>query len=88
MESQSLTAEDMERMQAADSRTVDRSALKDIRDVNVDMTLPKEERIMDYISQIGNPYCYRHGEYVVNISFTDTDTTLEERLLSYMRSKG
>ena len=42
---------------------------------------------LDFIRQIGNPYCYRHGKYVVKVSFTDTDVTLEDRMLSYIRSK-
>lgn len=87
MDVRAITAEDMERMQAADLRTADPGALKDIRDVNVDTALPKKERMQDFISQIGNPYCYRHGAYVVKISFADTDTTLEERMLSYIRAK-
>ena len=68
-------------------RTVNREALRDIRDVEINASLPKGERILDFIRQIGNPYCYRHGDYVVKISFTDTDVTLEERMLSYIRSK-
>ena len=42
-----------------DIRAIDRSALVDIRDVMVNMALPKRERVMDFIRQIGNPYCYR-----------------------------
>ena len=87
MSIQTLTAADIDRMQAADPRTADRITLKDIRDVNVDTGLPKKERILDFINKIGNPYCYRHGAYVVKISFADTDATLEERMLSYMRAK-
>lgn len=70
-----------------DIRAIDRSALVDIRDVMVDMALPKRERVMDFIRQIGNPYCYRHGKYVVKVSFADTDISLEDRLESYIRSK-
>ncbi len=87
MDIQMLTAADLEKMQSADPGTVDRSALKDIRDVHVNTELPKKERILDFIRQIGNPYCYRHGDYVVKVSFADTDVTLEERMLSYIRSK-
>ena len=87
MNIQTLTTKDIDRMQAADPRTADRSKLKDIQDVNVDTSLPKKERILDFISQIGNPYCYRHGAYVVKISFADTDTTLEERMLTCIRAK-
>lgn len=82
-----LTGEELRAMQEVDVRTVDREALRDIRDVEINASLPKGERILDFIRQIGNPYCYRHGDYVVKISFTDTDVTLEDRMLSYIRSK-
>lgn len=84
---QVLTAADIEKMQAVNPETVDRSALIDIRDVHVNTELPKKERILDFIRQIGNPYCYRHGDYVVKVGFADTDVTLEDRMLSYIRSK-
>mgnify|MGYP001029487671 FL=1 len=81
------TKEQIEAMQNVDIRTVDPAGLRDIRDVKVNTDLPKRERILDFIRQIGNPYCYRHGKYVVKVSFTDTDVTLEDRMLSYIRSK-
>lgn len=87
MELTTLTATDIDAMQNVDIRTVDPETLTDIRDVEVNTELPKRERILDFIQQIGNPYCYRHGKYVVKISFTDTDATLEDRMLAYLRNK-
>ena len=81
------TKEQIEAMQNVDIRSVDPSTLRDIRDVKIDTDLPKRERILDFIRQIGNPYCYRHGKYIVKVGFTDTNVTLEERMLSYIRSK-
>ena len=81
------TLEELKAMQAVDVRTVDRSTLRDNRDVKVNTDLPKQGRILDFMRQIGNPYCYRHGKYVVKVSFTETDVTLEDILLSYIRSK-
>ena len=81
------TKEELDAMQHVDVRTVDINTLKDIRNVAVNTDLPKEERVLDFIRQIGNPYCYRHGKYVVKISFADTDVTLEQRMLAYLRSK-
>ena len=78
------TREQVEAMRNVDIRTVDPDTLRDIRDVEVNTALPKKERILDFIRQIGNPYCYRHGKYVVKVSFTDTDVTLEDRMLSYI----
>lgn len=87
MEQPIYTEEQVKAMQNVDIRTVDPAGLRDIRDVKVNTNLPKRERILDFIQQIGNPYCYRHGKYVVKVSFTDTDVTLEDRMLSYIRSK-
>ena len=70
-----------------DVRTVDHNTLVDIRDVKVNTALPKRERAIDFIRQIGNPYCYKHGKYVVKVGFSDTEVSLEERLAGYIRSK-
>ncbi len=82
-----LTQEGISAMREVDVRTVDPDTLRDIRDVKVNTELPKKERILDFIKQIGNPYCYRYGKYVVKVSYTDTNVTLEDRLLAYIRSK-
>jgi len=74
-------------MKNIDLNTVDRDALVDIRDVKVNTALPKLERAIDFIRQIGNPYCYKHGKYVVKVGFSDTEVSLEERLAGYIRSK-
>ncbi len=87
MNASTLTQEQIDAMRDVDIRTVDPDTLRDIHDVKVNAELPKKERILDFIRQIGNPYCYRHGKYVVKVSYTDTDVTLEERLLSYIRTK-
>lgn len=70
-----------------DLNTVNRDELVDIRDVTVNTALPKRERVIDFIRQIRNPYCYRHGKYVVKVGFSDTEVSLEERLAGYIRSK-
>ena len=48
MSIQTLTAADIDRMQAADPRTADRSTLKDIRNVNLDTRGAKKGRILDF----------------------------------------
>ena len=82
-----LTREALEQMKAVDIRKVDPETLRDIRDVHINTALPKRERMLDFIRQIGNPYCYRHGKYVVKVSFADSDVTLEQLMLTYLRSK-
>lgn len=74
-------------MKNIDLNTVDRDGLVDIRDVKVNTALPKRERALDFIRQIGNSYCYKHGKYVVKVGFSDTEVSLEERLAGYILSK-
>ena len=77
----------LQEMKAVDIRTVNIDDLVDIRDVHIDRTLPKEERIKSFIKQIKNPYVYRCGDVVVKVSFSDTDQTLEDRMEHYLRNR-
>ncbi len=82
-----ISREQLDEMRSVDVRTVAPETLRDIRDVKIDVNLPKRERMLDFIRQIGNPYCFRYGKYVVKVSYTDTDVTLQDRLLAYIRMK-
>jgi len=77
----------LDAMKEIDIKTVDRDSLRDIREIKIHTELPKKERILDFIQQIGNPYCFRYGDYVIKLSFTDTEVTLEDRIISWMRLK-
>ena len=81
-----LTPAQLIAMREVDVRTVDPSALKDIRDIKINTSLPAKERIQDYIRQIGNPYCYRYGKFVVKLRYADEGATLNDRLESYLRT--
>lgn len=54
--------------------------LVDIRDVSVDQSLPKEERIAEFLRQIKNPYCFRCGKFTVRAQFADNGVSLEDCL--------
>ncbi len=75
-----------EQMKNIDIRTVDPKDLVERQSVKVDMSLPREERIKEYIKQIKNPYCYLDGDVVVKVSFQEEGVTLEQRLEAYIRS--
>ena len=74
-----------EEMRNVDPGIVDRSKLVQIGDVKVDPRKKKEERIVDFVRQIKNPYCYLDGKTVVKISFSDTDRTIEDCISDYLR---
>ncbi len=58
----------------------DNTALVDIRTVAVDNTLPKRERIAEYVRQIKDPYHFRCGSFTVTAVFTSNGPTIEECL--------
>ncbi len=66
------------------TRSIDRSSLRDINGVVLDPSLPKEERMKSFVEQIGNPYCYLDDGVVVQIAYADTQVSLQERLDTYV----
>lgn len=81
---ESIAPEDLVRMKDMDIREADREALADILEIEMDRDLSDTEKRREFIRQIGNPYLYRQGEYVVKLSFADTDATLTDRLKEYI----
>ena len=75
----------VEAMKSVNPKTVDRSKLIQRSSVRLDPSAPREERLRDFIQQIKNPYCYLDGKTVVKISFSKTDTTMEDCLEHYLR---
>lgn len=74
----------LKHMKNVDIRTVDPAGLVDIRDIQVDPDLPREERMRDFIRQVKNPYCFRVGDTAVKVSYAEGGATLEDRLESLM----
>ena len=77
---------DFKQMRNVDVRTVERESLADISKIHIDPRMPREQRLADFVRQIGNPYCYRCGKVVVQVSFAETDATLEDRLEHYLKT--
>ena len=53
--------------------------LVDVRQVQIDSSLPKEERIRSFVRQIKNPYRFKVGGVIVNVSYADCGSTLNDR---------
>lgn len=54
--------------------------LVDISTVAVDKSLPKEERLAEYVRQIKNPYCFTCDGFTVHASFTSDGVCMENRI--------
>ncbi len=61
------------------------SSLVDIQEVTVNKSLPREERILDFVRQIKNPYLFRCGKFTVHASFATGGPTLEDCIRGIIR---
>ena len=52
--------------------------LVDIRTVSVDKNLPKQDRIIEFVRKIKNPYRFKCGKFIVTARFADNGYTLEQ----------
>ena len=59
----------LERYRAADLMTCDPGVLADLRDVQIDTSLPVRERMVSYLQQVGNPYLFKVDGLVVKASY-------------------
>ena len=79
-----IIAEQYAQMKETDIRSVDPATVPDIRDIQVDPSLPPAERIRAAARQLkGNPFVYRCGGILVKTSFAGTrplQTVLEDCL--------
>ena len=74
--------------ESVDVRSVDRSKLHSLEQVKIDTSLPCEQRIKNYVEQIGNPYCYLDGDIIVSLGFSDTGVCLKDQLKALASSIG
>ena len=78
-----LTAEQLRNV---DIRTVDPDTLIDLNDVVINPELTQEERMIEFVRQIKNPYCYKIGKGIIKVGHIDTTASLEDRLFAYFLS--
>lgn len=71
-----------------DIRAVDRSRLHSLEQVKIDTSLPCEQRVKNYVEQIGNPYCYLDGDIVVSLGFSDNGVCLKDQLKALACNMG
>ena len=76
-----MGVKELEEMKNVDVRTVDIRELRDINQVSVDGSLPREERLWDFVQKIGNPFCFICDGIIVKLSFADRGESLENKLV-------
>lgn len=81
-----LSKVDFDSLRKVDVREVDPDTLVDIREVKIDRSLPREQRMADFIRQVKNPYCFRVGKVVVGVGFAQNGVTFEQQMGHYLQT--
>lgn len=81
-----LTGKQLEEMNQLGLDKIDRTGLVDIRTIRIDTTLTPEQRMIDYLEQVKNPYCFLCGNTAVHIRFEPTGDELKNKLRSFLIS--
>ena len=76
-----MKAIEFEEMKKVDIRTVELNILEDLDKIDVDKSLTKEERLLDFITKIKNPFCFICNGMVVKTTYSNTKDSLEDKLV-------
>ena len=82
-----LTRGQLKEMSGVALETADKRLLADAGSVKLDYSLPKDERIESYLSQIKNPYCFRLGDMCVKLAFPQDAPSLQELFARFCAEK-
>lgn len=80
-----VSKKQLEGMAQVSIQGVDPGTLPDLLDVTIEGDTPAQ-RLESYLSQVGNPYCFRVGKTPVRITFSEGGKPLENKLKSYFLS--
>ena len=67
----------LEEMSRMEYGAANKDELVNIETVHIDPDLPPAERLLNYLEQIKNPYCFRCGDTAVRISFAADGDNLQ-----------
>jgi len=78
-----MNSQELFEMSQVDIVNIDRSTIADINSITINQGLPHKEKILSYISQMGNPYCFLSDDIPVRMRFVAEDKSLSQLLINF-----
>ena len=75
---------ELEQLSKMDIRYIDKSQLIDIHDVKINHSLELKEKMLIYLEQIKNPYCFMCDNTPVQVTFNNEGKSLGELIENYL----
>ena len=78
-----MNSQELFEMSQVDIVNIDRSTIADINSITINQGLPHKEKILSYIAQMGNPYCFLSSDIPVRMRFVAEDKSLSQLLINF-----
>ena len=78
-----LTLNELTQLSKMDIEKADRSELVSVEEVSIDPSMPVVQRMVAYINQVKNPYCFLCGKTSVKVCFSQGDAELSKKIRNY-----
>ena len=59
--------------------------LVDIRNIKINVNQPIQEKIVDFVKKVKNPYLFKVGDVVVKVNFNNNGSTFQEKFENYLK---
>ncbi len=73
-------------LRSVDIRSVDKKSLVDLNSVRIDESKPVQERVLSFLQQIKNPYCFRIGDVAVKVNYKSDGPSFQQNFEDLLRT--
>ena len=67
-----------------DLKNVNPNEIDDIKDIKIDKRKSSNDRLLDFLNTVKNPYVFKVNGRLVQIGFSDTDKTADDCLTNVL----
>lgn len=78
--------QDMNELKSVDIRNVDKGSLVDLDSVQIDESKPVQERVLSFLEQVQNPYCFRIGDVAVKVNYKSDGPSFQQNFEDLLRT--
>ena len=78
--------EKVDKYKDCDLKSINPDDIPDINELKIDKRMSREDRILDYLNQVENPYVFKINGHLVKIGFSNSDKTADDCLTNVLSS--
>lgn len=76
----------LERCKNIDIRTISDNDIDDIKDIKIDRRKSSNERILDFLNKVKNPYVFKINGRIVRMRFSESNLTADDCLTRMLKN--